>query len=356
MTTYRDAGVDIDAGDAASAAAYAHAMATFPGRRGRIGAPVEDAGGFAGLLDMGGYYLVQNDDGTGSKMELACAMQQYDTIGYDLLAMVADDAICMGAEVISVSNTLDVPSVDPVMADQLLASLSQACREQHIVIPGGEIAEVPGAVTSPVWNATAIGIVAKDRVLKPETIAPGDRVLALRSGVIRSNGFSLVRKILTDAFGKEWHTTPWKNGMTWGEVMLTPSILYHGAMLTLLGRYGEKRAVEVKGIAHITGGGIAGNLRRVLKKSGMGAELPHLWEPHDAVKDLIELGSVNIEEAYRTWNMGNGMLVVVRPEDGERATVLLTKAGISVREAGVITKEPTIVVKTYPGEALSYES
>lgn len=352
MTSYKDSGVDIDAGNAASKAAYTHAIKTFASRKGMIGAPLEDAGGFAGLLDMGDYYLVQNDDGTGSKMDLAFAMQKYDTIGYDLLAMVADDAICMGAEVISVSNTMDVSKVDPTMVDAILSGLSKACQEQKIVIPGGEIAEVPGAVNSPVWNATAIGIVAKDRVLNPETISEGDNILALRSGVVRSNGFSLVRKILSDNFGKDWHKESWKDGKTWGDIMLTPSIIYHSAMLKILGRYGEDRAIEIKGVTHITGGGIAENLRRTLKKSGYGAQLTDLWEPNNAIKDLIEIGSVEMEEAYRTWNMGNGMLVILAKEDSDRAIEMLGKEDIEAKICGTITKDPKILLNTYTEESI----
>ena len=353
MTTYKDAGVDISAGGAASKAAYAHASKTFASRKGKIGAPLEEEGGFAGLLDMGDYYLVQNDDGTGSKMELACAMKKYDTIGYDLLAMVADDAICIGAEVISVSNTMDVPKVDPVMVNKVLSGLSQACQEQKIVIPGGEIAEVPSAVNSPVWNATAIGIVAKNRVINPKTITEGDTVIALKSNVIRSNGFSLVRKILSDKFGKDWHSQEWKNRITWGKVMLTPSVIYHNAVLALLGRYSDDRQIEVKGLAHITGGGIPENLERVLKKSGCGAELTNLWEPHDAVKDLIEIGSVDIKEAYRTWNMGNGMLMVTAPEDADKAIEILTSERIEAKKAGVIIKESGVNITAFDGSSIT---
>ncbi len=171
MTTYKDAGVDTEAGGSASAAAYRHAASTFHGRKGMIGEPVMDEGGFAGMIDMGDYYLVQGDDSTGTKIDLACAMKKYNTIGEDLLCMVADDLICVGAEVVSVMNTLDVPKIDESMVDQLMGGLALACQQQKIVIPGGEIAEVPGAVEHGVWSATATGVVAKDSVLKPETIA-----------------------------------------------------------------------------------------------------------------------------------------------------------------------------------------
>jgi phosphoribosylformylglycinamidine cyclo-ligase len=353
MTTYKDSGVDIEGGNEASRTAYAHAKKTFAGRSGKIGQPLSDDGGFAGLLDMGDFYLVQNDDGTGSKMELAVAMGKFDTIGADLVAMVADDAVCTGAEVISLSNTLDVGKIDQKMIDTLLGGLSKACLEQSIVMPGGEIAEVPGAVTSPVWNATSIGVVSKDRVIDTGLIQDGDVIIALKSAVARSNGFSLIRKILADAHGKDWHSTEWKDGTTWGEVMLTPSIIYHSALLSLLGRHGEDRKVAVKGVAHITGGGIAENLKRTLKKSGCGAVLTDLFEPHDALKDLIELGPVEIDEAYRTWNMGNGMLVVVSKDDKDVSLKLLELAEITAKVAGSVIANGEVEVTSFSGSILS---
>jgi len=354
MTTYKDSGVDTQAGGQASRKAYDHARATFASRAGKMGTPVEDTGGFAGLIDMGGFYLVQNDDGTGSKMELAHAMKKYDTLGRDLLAMVVDDAICTGAEVISVSNTLDVPRIDTAMVDRLMGGLSSACIEQHIVIPGGEIAEVPGAVRSPVWNATSVGIIEKGKELQPESVAEGDIVLALQSGVARSNGFSLIRKILRDAHGKNWHETPWRNDVSWGEILLTPSVIYHAALLSLLGRFGEERKVPIKSLTHITGGGIPENLARTLKKTGLGAHLTNLFRPHDAIQDLITLGKVETAEAYRTWNMGNGMLAIVDPADAKHAVESLVSQNIATTQAGVITKKGGIEIMAYDGTKLTF--
>lgn len=353
MTTYRDAGVDIEAGNAASKQAYEHAMSTFEGRKGKIGAPVTEEGGFAGMLDMGDFYLIQNDDGTGSKMELAEAMNKFDTLGYDLVAMVADDAICMGAEVMSISNTLDVHTVDRQQVNSLLSGLAKACIKQRIVMPGGEIAEVPGAVKSAVWNATSVGVVQKDRVIDTGNIKEGDAVITLRSGVARSNGFSLIRKILKDAHGDSWHAIEWKNGTTWGDVLLTPSVIYHGALLSVIGRFDEKPTMHVKGMAHVTGGGIAENFRRTLKKTGLGAVLTDLFEPHDAIKDLVELGSVATVEAYRTWNMGNGMLVVINASDADAFVRAMKSQNIEAKQAGEITKEDRIELTAYTGEKIT---
>ena len=353
MTTYKDSGVDISAGNEASAKAYQHAASTFASRKGMTGEPVQEKDGYAGFLDMGEYYLVQSDDSTGTKIDLATQLNSYDTLGYDLLAMVADDVVCTGAEVISVSNCLDVPNVDPAMIDALMKGLASACTEQKIVIPAGEIAEVPGAVARGVWSATAVGLVVKDRVIKPETIAPGDTILSLKSNVARSNGFSLIRKILSDAFGDNWCNQEWKNATSWGEVMLTPSKIYHAALLKLIGRYGEERKLNIKGLAHITGGGIPSKLRRVLKKSGCGAELGNLWEPHEAMKDLIALGNVPTDEAYRTWNMGNGMLVIVDPQNQDDSIKFLEKEDIEVQQAGTVTEDSAIKITAFDGTVVT---
>lgn len=344
VTEYSDAGVDIQRGDAASACAFEHARGTHAVRKGKIGAPVpEREGGFAGLLDMGSYFLVQTSDGTGTKMELAGKLGMYESIGRDLLAMVADDAVCTGAEVIGVSNTLDVPKADAVVIDALLCGLSSACAEQRIAMTGGEIAEVPGSVSVPVWNATAVGIVGKDRLIRPESIMSGDVVLALRERGCRSNGFSLIRRVLRGAAGQ-----------TWGEEelreLLRPSTIYHAALLTLLGRFGEQRMVPIKGLAHITGGGIPSKLRRILRKAGCGAALRDLWPPPPILREVMGAGNIAQEEAYRTFCMGNGMLAVLSPEESSRAVAMLREAGIEAREAGIITRDPAIVITTETGD------
>jgi len=354
MTTYADSGVDIEEGDKASHAAYTHAVATFPSRKGLIGEPIFEEGGFAGFLDMGDYYLVQSDDSTGSKIDIAFKAGKLDTLGFDLVAMVADDAVCTGAEPISISNTLDVPKIDAKQVDTLMSGLSKACQDQKIVVPAGEIAEVPGAVERGVWSATVVGIVEKDKILQPQTIEEGDVIISLRSAVARCNGFSLIRKILTDKFGESWTQEEWKDGKSWGEIVITPSIIYSDALLKLLGRYKEERQVNIKGLAHITGGGIPSKLKRVLKKCGCGAKLSDLWSPHDSIKNLIELGNVPIEEAYKTWNMGNGMLVVVDEGDADKTIGALESEGMEAQRCGVITKERSIEISAYTGAELAF--
>jgi phosphoribosylformylglycinamidine cyclo-ligase len=311
------------------------------------------------MLDMGEYYLVMTDDGTGTKIDVALAAGNCKTLGSDLLAMVTDDAVCTGAEVIAVSNTIDIAKVDPKIIADLMHGLSDACTKQKIVIPAGEIAEVPGAVHSATWSATAVGIVAKDRVIDTKTIAPGDVVIALQENGARSNGFSLIRKILSEKFGKEW----WKEiancklqiaNRTWGDLVLTPSVAYHAAILELIGRYGQKRAIDVKGIAHITGGGIPSKFRRVLKRSGYGADLDNLFAPPEWLTEIAAMGNVATEECYKTWCMGNGMMIVVDAKDADVSLEILKCAGIETQVCGSITKDPAIVVHTHDGSLLTF--
>ena len=337
MATYKESGVDVELGDQCSKLAYEAAKGTFVGRKGKIGEPVIDEGGFTGMLDMGEYYLIQNDDGVGTKIEVAEKMRKFDTLGYDLLAMVADDGVCSGAEVFSVTNTLDVPKLDSEMVEGLMSGLKKAALEQKIVVPGGELAELGDALNGAVWNATAVGIVEKNKVITGADIQEGDVILALKSDGIRSNGLSLARMILKEKFGDDWVNQEYGDGRTWGEVILTPSKIYHRAILNLIGGFKEEQKFNVKGIIHNTGGGIKGNLPRVLKKKGLGAELTNLPKPHEFMLKLQEMGNVSDEEAYKTWNMGVGMLMVVNPSDADKILEALKNEGVEAVLAGRVT-------------------
>jgi len=337
MATYKESGVDVELGDRCSKAAYAAAKDTFAGRKGMIGSPVSDEGGFAGLLDMGDFYLVQNDDGVGTKIEVAEKMQKYDTLGYDLIAMVADDAVCLGAEVISVSNPLDAPKLDSDMVEGLMVGLKKAAIEQKIVVPGGELAELGSALNGAVWNATAVGIVAKNKVISGSSIQVGDAIIGLKSAGIRSNGLSLARMILRESFGENWVKEKYDHAHSWGDMILIPSKIYHAAILKLIGRYKEDKTHAIKGVVHNTGGGIRGNLPRLLKKHGLGAKLDSLIEPHGFMLKLMELGQVSVQEAYRTWNMGIGMMLVTGAEAADGILEDLSKEGCEAQVIGYVT-------------------
>jgi len=342
MATYKEAGVDIKMGDECSRIAYETAKATFSSRKDMIGQPLVMEGGFSGAMDFGDFYLVQNDDGIGTKMIVARQVGKHDTMGYDLVAMVADDAICVGAEVVSISNTIDIEKVDKTIITNLMKGIEKACKEQKIVIPGGEIAELGTMINGYVWNATAIGIVEKDKIITGNDIKPGDPIIGLHSDMFRSNGITLVRHILFEKFGNDWHKEIFKDGQTWGEVILTPTHIYHNAVLEMIGRYKQPRLIEAKAIAHITGGGLLGNLSRVVKHKGLGVKLNNLPEPHEAMKKLQEMGNISDEEAYKTWNMGIGMAIV--SHDIDKIIEIAGKHGIKAQQIGEITENPKIII------------
>ncbi|HHE38680.1 MAG TPA: phosphoribosylformylglycinamidine cyclo-ligase [Candidatus Cloacimonetes bacterium] len=340
---YKNAGVDIEAGDNASKIAYQYAKSTFSTRKGKIGEPVIAEGSYAGLIDMGNFYLVQCDDGVGTKIEIAEKIGKFDTLGFDLLAMVADDAICLGAETISISNTIDTNKVDAFVIEDLMKGLSKACIEQKVIIPGGEIAELGKSVNGNIWNATAIGVLEKDKVIDGSEIQVGDKIIALKENGFRSNGFSLVRYILENNYGKEVYSQTSPFVENWGKILLEPSQIYSSELLKILGRFGDSRKVNIKGISHITGGGIAGNFRRILKDKKLGANFYDLFEPAEMVKEIQKIGKVTETEAYKTWNMGNGMMLVVSPENTEKVLEILN---IEAKIAGEITNSGIIEIQT----------
>lgn len=343
MATYKQSGVDIDLGDKCSAIAYAAAKGTFAGRKGMIGEAILDEGGFTGTMDMGEYYLVQNDDGVGTKMAVAEKVNKFDTLGYDLVAMVADDAACIGAECISVSNTIDVNKLDERIITEMMKGLQKAALEHNIIVPGGEIAELGDALNGYVWNATAVGVVEKDKLIRGTNIKPGDKIIGFDSNGFRSNGMSLARFVLREKFGENWASEKYDDTKTWGEALLSPSIIYSSAILDLHGRYKQKGIAELKGIVNVTGGGIPGNIVRVLKKSNVGAKLHNLPEMPEMMRKLVEMGNVPLQDAYRTWNMGVGMIVI--SNDVDKVEEVCQKRGIKMWVIGEVTEDKTIDIK-----------
>ena len=336
MATYAESGVNVETGDKASEIAYAHAKKTFQGRKGMIGEPLVDDWGFTGAIDMGDFYMVANDDGVGTKMEVAELMNKYDTLGYDLLAMVADDAACAGAECISITNTIDAHKVDIQKIDEMMSGLEKACLEQRISVVGGEIAELSGALNGYVWNASAVGIMGKEKRITSEHVTSGDTLIGFRSPGFRSNGMTLVRYILREKFGTNWVTAKFDDKRTWGEVVLTPSIIYHNAIMALHGRYGQPKQVTLKGVAHITGGGIPGNICRILDRTGSKADLSLLPPPTEEMQKIIELGQISKEEAENTWNLGIGMIIVVSPDEQDKTLEIIKAEGYEAFQIGKI--------------------
>lgn len=347
MTSYKDSGVNVELGDQCSKIAYQHAKNTFNTREGLFGTPLRLADGFfGGAIDMGDFYLTQSEDTVGTKILIAHALQKWDTLAYDLLAMVLDDTVCMGAEVVSIGNTIDTPQIHEHMIEGMMSGLEKACQEQHVVVLGGEIAESGTHLNFPTWGASALGLLEKTKLLDPSKVQAGDILLGLKSPGFRCNGISLVRYILEKKYGTDWAQEPYTQDISWGDIVLIPSIVYHNCLLEMLGRFGKERLVKIHGLAHITGGGIPSKLARILRKNSLGAELNSLFEPDSSMLKVQEMGDVSDEEAYKTWNMGTGMIIALPESEVQKARDIAAAHNIEASMVGQVRTEKGIILKS----------
>ena len=355
------AGYSIEEGNAASRNAYNWSKKTFANRSGKPGEPAQDLdGGFSNEIRFGSERLGISSDGIGTKIEVAERLNQYDTLGYDLIAMTADDLIAAGFVPTNLSNIIDVNHLDYDVVDQLMRGLHDAANFAQIAITGGEIAELgnriggwPGAKMNFNWCSTAIGVLHPSlaQPLSGKTARAGHAVVALRSPSFRSNGYSLARKTLTRLFGENWHEAPYDGPdqyANWGEAMLAPSLIYSPGVAALL-----DAGLPLHGIAHITGGGVADNFKRVLK-NGLGAVLDNLFEPLPTMQRLMEIGELSPETAYLYWNMGTGMLIITEEASAAAVVASLQASGYSAQVAGHLTAEPGVTLRVASGE-LRYE-
>ncbi len=360
-TPNNPAGYSIEEGNAASRNAYNWSKKTFANRSGKPGEPAQDLdGGFSNEIRFGSERLGISSDGIGTKIEVAERLNQYDSLGYDLIAMTADDLIAAGFVPTNLSNIIDVNHLDYDVVDQLMRGLHDAANFAQIAITGGEIAELgnriggwPGAKMNFNWCSTAIGVLHPSlaQPLSGKTARAGHAVVALRSPSFRSNGYSLARKTLTRLFGENWHEAPYDGPdqyANWGEAMLAPSLIYSPGVAALL-----DAGLPLHGIAHITGGGVADNFQRVLK-NGLGAVLDNLFEPLPTMQRLMEIGELSPETAYLYWNMGTGMLIVTEEASAAAVVASLQASGYSAQVAGHLTAEPGVTLRVASGE-LRYE-
>jgi len=340
---YKESGVDLELGERCSLLMYEAAVATFKTRAGRFGEPLPARGGFSGpiyIRELREAYILKNSDGVGTKAAVAQLLKRHDTIAYDLLAMVCDDAAAMGAEPFAVTDTLNVKRLRLELIEELAAGLVRAAAAARVAVVGGEIAELGDQLnTEYIWDADCLALLERGKGPRREAIRPGDRIVALRSSGFRSNGFSLIRHVLEKEFGPRWVERPYDSRRSWGEVVLTPSLIYTPLLVDLFGGVGEEPRAAVKGAAHITGGGIPGNLPRVLPQ-GLGAYVD--IEPHEPMLRLQELGEVEDREAYRVWNMGAGFLLIT---NDDRVLELAEGHGIAAQVVGEVIGEPLIRIR-----------
>ena len=329
--TYKDAGVDIEAGNTLVEAIKPLAKATArPGAQAALG-------GFGGFFDLkeAGYrdpLLVASNDGVGTKVMLAIETGTHDTIGIDLVAMCVNDLVVQGAEPLFFLDYFATAALEVQAAQALVAGIAAACREAGCALIGGETAEMPGLYAAGDYDLAgfAVGAVERGEALTGERVAEGDLVLGLASHGLHSNGFSLVRKIVADSGLSLTEPAPFAPEQSLGAALLTPTRIYVAGCLA------AARAGTLKALAHVTGGGLIENLPRALPR-GLGAALDAGAWPHPPVFDwLARSGGVPAEEMARTFNCGIGMAAVCAPDAAEEATRLLSEHGERVYRIGRI--------------------
>lgn len=354
---YARAGVDVDIEAEASYLMYEASKKTFKNRKGLIGEIVAPFDDFAGLkmVSIGALpkstFFSLGFDTAGTKVEIAQRVGKHDTIAYDLFAMVCDDALIRGGEPILVGSNLDLKSLGtdkrflPVVRE-LAKGYVAAAKEANVAIINGEIAQMGSLMAGhgdfPYhWGAACIWVACKDKILTGKEIKKGDAVVVLKEEGFRTNGLTLVRRILEKKQGKNWHLKKYA-GSTLGRLVLTPSRIYSRAVVDMYGGFASKAKCKIHGVAHITGGGVPEKLGRVLRPSGLGAYLPDLFDPPEIMRHCQELGKISDRDAYRAWNMGQG-LAIITPEP-EKVIAHARKFDIMGRIAGEITKNPIVKI------------
>lgn len=341
MTTYKQAGVNIKLGDVCSEIMSAAADVTFKNRRGKTGGvKVLEKEGLHRVItvSLGSFVLMLNSDGIGTKVEFAERMKKHDTMAYDLFAMLCDDSARYGAEPIAVSNILDVKVLDKEVIRQLAKGMVKAAEEAGVAVVSGEIAELGPRISgygdaNYNWGGTVLSVMKKD--ISGKDIKSGDAIVGLREKGFRSNGISLVRKILEKDCGDEWHKKR-MGGKTLGEIALTPSTIYARTVLKTLD--------YAKGVAHITGGGIPGKLGRIIESKKYGADIFAPFAPCPLMLLCQEKGDVGDKEAYRVWNMGQGMLIVT--DNPGKIISAAADHKIKAKIVGSITRDKKIKIKS----------
>jgi phosphoribosylformylglycinamidine cyclo-ligase len=330
--SYAASGVDVEAGERAVALMKASVAAT---QRPEV---VGELGGFAGLFDISGYarfrrpLLATSTDGVGTKIAVARAMDVHDTIGIDLVAMVIDDLVVCGAEPLFMTDYIAVGSVVPERIAAIVSGIAEGCRLAGCALVGGETAEHPGLMAPDEYDVAGAGtgIVDADELLGPDRVAVGDAVIAMGSSGLHSNGYSLARLVLLGEGGPGLGAHVDELGRTVGEELLEPTRIYARDCLALAA------AVDVHAISHVTGGGLAANLARVLPASvAVDVERP-TWSPQPVFGLIARLGRVARPDLERTFNQGIGMVAVVGADAAAAALTLLRERGLTAWQCGTV--------------------
>ena len=327
--TYADAGVSIAGGNALVRAIAPLAKATR-----RAGADA-DLGGFGGIFDLkaAGFtdpLLVAANDGVGTKLKLAIEWDRHEGVGVDLVAMCVNDLIVQGAEPLFFLDYYATGRLDNAIAERVVASIAEGCRQAGCALVGGETAEMPGMYADGDYDLAgfAVGAVERERLLTGATIAPGDVLLGLASSGVHSNGFSLVRRLAADKGWKLDRPAPFDRDRLLIDTLMAPTRIYVAALLPLL------RAGRIKGLAHVTGGGLLENIPRVLPKDRHAVVDADAWEQPRLMAWLQAQGAIEPEEMARTFNTGIGMVAIVAVDESEAVAAALADAGETVTTIG----------------------
>jgi phosphoribosylformylglycinamidine cyclo-ligase len=339
---YKQAGVDIAAGNEAVERMKKHVQRTM---RPEV---LSGLGGFGGLfgLNKDKYeepVLVSGTDGVGTKLKLAFAMDKHDTIGIDAVAMCVNDIVVSGAEPLFFLDYLACDKVVPERIEAIVKGIADGCAESGCALIGGETAEMPGMYGKDEYDigAFTVGIVDRKKIIDGKSIAAGDAVIGLASSGVHSNGFSLVRKLLLEQAGYSLHDTlPELGGVKLGDELLTPTKLYVKPVLKLI------ESIQVKGMAHITGGGFIENIPRMLPE-GVNVEIEYgSWPILPIFQLMQEKGAISNRDMFMTFNMGIGLVAVVPAEQAEQALAELAAMDVAAYRIGTVTKGEKVVTFT----------
>jgi phosphoribosylformylglycinamidine cyclo-ligase len=330
VTSYAAAGVSIEEGDRA-----VELMKEWV-EKARRPEVVGGIGGFAGLFDASALksyrkpYLATSADGVGTKVQIAQRMDKHDTIGFDLVGMLVDDLVVCGAEPLFMTDYIACGKVVPERIADIVKGIAQACAESGTALLGGETAEHPGLLGVDEYDiaGSTTGVVEADQLIGAELVRPGDVVIAMRSSGLHSNGFSLVRHVFFDRAGWQLDRDVPEFGTTLGEQLLTPTKLYTLPCLALV------EQVEVHAMSHITGGGLAANLERVVPPTVSVRIDRSTWAPQPVFGLVGQLGSVAQADLDLALNMGVGMVALVAPDAADAALRLLAEHGVDAWIAG----------------------
>lgn len=337
---YKQAGVNIEAGYEAVTRMKKHVQKTL--RTGVLGG----LGGFGGMFDLSVLnlkepVLVSGTDGVGTKLMIAFLMDRHDSIGIDAVAMCVNDIVVQGAEPLYFLDYIACGEADPVKIEAIVKGVADGCEQAGCALIGGETAEMPGLYDPSEYDLAGftVGACEKSKLITGETIQSGDVLIGLSSSGIHSNGYSLVRKVfLNDA---KWSLTDYVDelGCTLGEELLRPTKIYVKPVLSALKKF------NLKGLAHITGGGFIENIPRMLP-NGLGAQLnENSWSIPPVFKLISTLGKIEFQEMYNIFNMGIGMVIAVSKDEAAGLLEHFKQAGETAYEIGVVTEQQGIEIQ-----------